>query len=332
MTKQPKADFYVYLLFDAHGSPRYVGKGRLGRWNQHRKPFVAEAVAAFGDLPRVKVRERLSEHEAYSVEHALICAIGREPYGPLVNRTDKGSGPNSRQVAEWHASRPFEERSVIAKKGRATWRERTTPEQRHAMGSANAIAQGREAISERSRKVRAAESPEMKSLRGQKAGAASALAQGYEKLAARGRKSIATYMANTTPQQRREIAKKTGLAKASTSDLSAWGTKGANAINAGRTPEQRTAFASAAAVALHASRSPEQRAEIARKAGLKGAATITPAMRSQMATKRAAGMSPQEKREIAMKAVAGRRLKAAQRAREKLPLALEDSRDDALPT
>ena len=271
MTAQPKTDFYVYVLFDADGVPRYVGKGWLGRWNGHaQKPFVAASIAAFGDVPKVKVREQLSEYEAYSIEHALICSLGRAPDGPLVNRTDKGSGPNSRQVADWHASRPFEDRSAIAKKARATWRERTTPEQRSATGRANALAHGSEAISERSRRTRAAETPEEKSLRGRAGGLASATALTPEQRKGR-RKGLTVYWENTTPDERRSIAKKTGLGRAAASDLSAWGKRGATSLNGSRTPAERSA--------------------LARKAALAGAA---------------------------------KRLQAAQRARDQLPLAIED--------
>ena len=115
----PKAgsgsDFYVYVLFDWLGVPRYVGKGRANRWLQHEqskriKSFIAQTILMRGDIPKIKIREGLSEHTAYSIEHAFIVAIGREPNGPLVNRTEKGSGPNSDQVRAWHARRTIEER------------------------------------------------------------------------------------------------------------------------------------------------------------------------------------------------------------------------------
>ncbi len=109
-------DFYVYALFDADGIVRYIGKGHGPRMSAHlsenKKPFVADALAALGDVPRLKLRVGLSEHDAYSIEQALITAIGIEPDGPLVNKTAKGSGPNSRQVTKWWASKPKEERQA----------------------------------------------------------------------------------------------------------------------------------------------------------------------------------------------------------------------------
>ena len=112
------SDFYVYALFDAFGVVRYIGKGKNSRWTQHttnkksRKSFIEQAVALLGDVPRVKIREGLSEFAAYKLENDLIRAIGREPAGPLVNRTDNGSGPNSKQVRDWHARKTHAERQA----------------------------------------------------------------------------------------------------------------------------------------------------------------------------------------------------------------------------
>lgn len=90
--------FYVYVLFRKNGIPCYVGKGRGRRWLKHEKhSHSAHLKAIFrsagGDLPRVKIRENISESEAMRLEVALISAIGREAIGgPLVNQTDGGDG------------------------------------------------------------------------------------------------------------------------------------------------------------------------------------------------------------------------------------------------
>lgn len=115
MASQLRDDFYVYVLFDWQGIPRYIGKGRGGRIRQHQtdrrmKAFVAQTILLLGDVPSVKIRNGLTEHEAYSLEQIFIRAIGRYPDGPLVNRTEKGSGPNSEQVRRWHARKTPEER------------------------------------------------------------------------------------------------------------------------------------------------------------------------------------------------------------------------------
>lgn len=94
-------DFYVYVLFRPwDGSPCYVGKGKRDRWKQHewlgnRHPnsHLARIIAkAEGELPKVKIRERLTNQEALDIERAFITAIGRYPNGPLVNMTDGGDG------------------------------------------------------------------------------------------------------------------------------------------------------------------------------------------------------------------------------------------------
>jgi len=92
--------FYVYILFRPNGVPCYVGKGTRGRWLHHERvgtkhynKHLARIIArAGGILPKVKVREGLTEAEAIETEVALIAAIGRGKHGPLVNLTDGGDG------------------------------------------------------------------------------------------------------------------------------------------------------------------------------------------------------------------------------------------------
>lgn len=93
-----RTDFYVYVIFRTDGRPCYVGKGRGPRWRRTarsgRNPHLAAIwKAADGALPVVKVREGLTEDEAFETEIALIAAMGREVNGgPLVNLTDGGEG------------------------------------------------------------------------------------------------------------------------------------------------------------------------------------------------------------------------------------------------
>jgi hypothetical protein len=90
--------FYVYVIFRPDGRPCYVGKGQGGRWEVHfrnaRNKHLSNIVAkAGGDLPVVKVRENLTEAEAFKTEVAWIAALGRKKDGgPLVNATDGGDG------------------------------------------------------------------------------------------------------------------------------------------------------------------------------------------------------------------------------------------------
>jgi hypothetical protein len=96
--------FYVYVLFRPTGEPCYVGKGCRSRFHHHERHthnrHLANIIAAAGgSVPKIKVRENLTDAEAIETEVALISAIGRKIRGgPLVNMTDGGdglSGPKS---------------------------------------------------------------------------------------------------------------------------------------------------------------------------------------------------------------------------------------------
>jgi hypothetical protein len=132
MASNNLADSYVYVLFRADGTPFYVGKGRKDRWGDHERDarlglgtrvhrlnVIREMFrAGFGDIPKVKVAEGLTHHEAISREIAIIAAIGRYPNGPLVNRTSGGEG---------NPDQSEEERAKTAARNRARiW----TPEMR----------------------------------------------------------------------------------------------------------------------------------------------------------------------------------------------------------
>lgn len=101
--------FYVYVLFRLDGSPCYVGKGKGSRWTQHenhvgehpnrRLAKIIEAANGRG-LPKVKIRQSLTNAEACAIERAFIAAIGRGHRGPLVNMTDGGEGALGRRLSE----------------------------------------------------------------------------------------------------------------------------------------------------------------------------------------------------------------------------------------
>lgn len=103
----PTADrnFYVYILFRPwDGSPCYAGKGKGDRWLRHEKDGekhcnlhlsnILKKAARLGmEIPKIKVRDGLTESEALKTEIAFIAAIGRKKNGgPLVNLTDGGDG------------------------------------------------------------------------------------------------------------------------------------------------------------------------------------------------------------------------------------------------
>jgi hypothetical protein len=100
----PQPIYYVYVLFDWQGIPRYIGKGKDDRWlghektpdpiNQLKNEFIEQTWAVLGEIPKIKIQENIIESTAYAVEEALILAIGRidKGTGPLTNLTDGGPG------------------------------------------------------------------------------------------------------------------------------------------------------------------------------------------------------------------------------------------------
>ncbi len=307
--------FYVYALFDENGIVRYIGKGKGNRWLSHDKgndpnnwcknKFIKQTLRNLGEIPKVKLRQKLTEPEAFEIEVAFIKAIGRCPNGPLYNLTDNRNGPSSETIKAWHASRTPEERSATAKKSAAAF----GPERRSIIASQRAAAIPKEEHSRRFKAIMAAVPFEVKSANGKKGGAASAAASTLEEKQERGHKGIAAYMAQTTPEQRRKNYKKTGVGKLTKEQLSTNGTKGATTANNNRTPEERSALGSKAAAALHASRTPEERIERARMAGLAAQKFITPEIRSAAAFKRAETLGEEGLRVIALKVAATRKLR-----------------------
>jgi len=93
---------YVYIIFRPDGSPCYAGKGKGNRWtsdkerakhNPHFAAILKKAQKEGKELPRIKIREGLTDAEAFEIERALIKAIGRRKNGgPLTNMTDGGDG------------------------------------------------------------------------------------------------------------------------------------------------------------------------------------------------------------------------------------------------
>lgn len=108
--------YYVYVLFRPwDGTPFYIGKGKGDRWlchedfgERHKNKHVAnifKRARRLGlDVPKIKVREGLSEADAFIAEIALISAIGRsdKKRGTLANRTDGGEGSSGLVYSQEH--------------------------------------------------------------------------------------------------------------------------------------------------------------------------------------------------------------------------------------
>jgi len=93
--------YYCYALFDWCGTPRWIGKGKGKRIDYHEKnsssnsmkdEFIEQTWIMLEEIPKVKIRENISEAEAFETEVSLIAAIGRYPNGPLTNMDDGGGG------------------------------------------------------------------------------------------------------------------------------------------------------------------------------------------------------------------------------------------------
>ncbi len=130
-------DFYIYVLFDAYAVPRYVGKGRGRRINNHegrydksnpwKNLFISTTLLLLGNLPKIKLHEGLNEETAYEFETAFIRAIGRHPAGPLLNMNDGGAPgrllsieERKARAARSHSALTPEQRSARTRKGQAT--------------------------------------------------------------------------------------------------------------------------------------------------------------------------------------------------------------------
>ncbi len=122
------AEYYVYVIFDLRGVPRYVGKGKGKRWLQTdlfgcNRHLLGIARKAGMPLPRVKTREGLTDAEARATEVALIAAIGRADLGrgPLVNLTDGGD-----RMAGWVPSAETRAKIGAAHRGKTVSAEART--------------------------------------------------------------------------------------------------------------------------------------------------------------------------------------------------------------
>jgi NUMOD3 motif-containing protein len=109
-------DFYVYIITDRLGVPVYVGKGRGRRHNlSSRRSAKIEALISFGGtLPPVKIREGLTQTEAFECEKALIAFHGRECDGGTLLNVALG-GPGASGVK--HSAEAIE-KTAAAHRGR----------------------------------------------------------------------------------------------------------------------------------------------------------------------------------------------------------------------
>jgi hypothetical protein len=114
--------FYVYAHYrstDPHGNPFYIGKGKANRDTSHkRNPYWKNIVAKHGFVSK-KIKENLTEDEAWGLEKSLIQQYGKlsDGTGCLCNLADGGEGASGTIHSE-----ETKKKWSIVKKGK-TWEE-----------------------------------------------------------------------------------------------------------------------------------------------------------------------------------------------------------------
>jgi hypothetical protein len=114
--------YYCYALFRLDdGSTCYIGKGKGQRMNhhgwtqrKHRNVYLGRIILKHG-IAAVRIRDGLTEAEAFETERAFIAALGRHPNGPLVNLTDGGEGPAGMKYSDEHRARLSAARKGVPK-------------------------------------------------------------------------------------------------------------------------------------------------------------------------------------------------------------------------
>jgi len=189
------------------------------RVNWLKNEMIERTWIMLGEIPKIKVRENLSEDEAFTVEVALIAAIGRQDLGrgPLLNLTDGGEGATGTRwgpaaiervtprLRAFNDARSPEQRRINAQKAGAAaadaWYALPADEKakRNEIRRVTAIA------------TRAAQSTERRREIGVAAYKVSLGLQTTEERSAAGRKGMASR--NLTSEQQREFGKLGGRAK-----------------------------------------------------------------------------------------------------------------------
>jgi len=92
-------EYYTYAYLREDGTPYYIGKGRGNRINKKGKGEVSP--------PRdrskiIKLKQNLTEEEAFRHEKYMIAVFGRKDLGTgiLRNKTDGGDGPSGYVMSE----------------------------------------------------------------------------------------------------------------------------------------------------------------------------------------------------------------------------------------
>jgi hypothetical protein len=185
-----------------------------------------------GEVPYVKVREHITEAEAFETEIALIKAIGRFPFGPLVNMTDGGEGSSghvrslrtrlliAEGVRRWAQAHP----ELTSERSRRNQANRT-PAQRSAQAKLMNDAQTTAARSARA-KLYANRIPKERRIEISKY-ANSFLTDDQR------RKSLQEWLSTATPAEKQEAARKAVASRRSNGNMSNLPCLGSKWINNG---------------------------------------------------------------------------------------------------
>jgi hypothetical protein len=265
----PRPIYYVYVLFDWRGIPRYVGKGKEGTkredvherktdiYNQSKNEFIEQTWIMLEELPKVRIRENLSEAEAFLIEISFIAALGRIDLrkGPLVNMTNGGDGTSVLS------------QQTLTKKGKAIslGLQRLGSKELSRIAKLRAANKTKKEHSERMKRANASRTPE-----------------------ARRNASLKAWE-SSSPKRRIDAAQRaTKFQLARTTEERS---KTAKQGHARRSPESRSEQARLAANVLYSSLTKEERQEKARNA----ANSKSPEERSQIAKDRYSRMTKEER-------------------------------------
>jgi group I intron endonuclease len=187
-------------------------------------------------LPALEA-EKIMELNSIANGYNIIEASGRVgPYGKVF----------SQKITDAHQRKTSEERSHIARKGKASM----SKELKSSVGRNNAISVGLDELSKRMKIIRLSQTPERRKEIASMAGKASNSKKSPEQKRATALRMTEVWLANTTPEGRRNnFLSKSPIARLSKEQLSANGSKGAAKLNARLTPEQRSESARKAALA-----------------------------------------------------------------------------------
>jgi hypothetical protein len=90
--------YYTYAYLRKNGTPYYIGKGKGQRINQYHKRTGNKSIPLPELKRRIKLKQNLTEEEAFKYEKYMIFVFGRKDLGTgvLLNMNDGGGGSGAK--------------------------------------------------------------------------------------------------------------------------------------------------------------------------------------------------------------------------------------------